>query len=92
MTTDKREEVSMEQSYAAGWNDAIERCAAIAEKWRDENKAQRVRALKSGRRRYAFDGDETQLVMAEQLDGAAIECNAIAHEIRSHALTPGVSP
>ena len=73
----------MPSGYSAGWNAAIERCAAIAEKWRDENKAQRVRALKSGRRRYAFDGDETMLVMAEQLEGAEIECNAMAQEIRA---------
>jgi hypothetical protein len=73
-------------AYTAGWNDAINICAAIAEKWRDENKAARDKARVRGRNRHSFDGDETQLVMAEQLDGAAIECNAIAGAIRMHEI------
>lgn len=74
-----------DNSYAAGWNDAIKAAEAIAIKWRDENRAAQQRALKSGRSRHAFDGEETQLVMADQLEGAAIECNAIAGAIRELA-------
>lgn len=32
---------------------------------------------------YAIDGDETHSILAEQLDGAATECNAIAAAIRA---------
>ncbi len=60
--------------YMAGWNAAIEHCAAIAERWRDENKAAAIKALKG----QGFGSSD----MADALDGAAIECNAIAGEIR----------
>ena len=73
--------VSTEQNEGGG-NGAIEAAAAIADKWRDENRAACSKAREKGARRHGFDGDETQLVMAEQLDGAAIECNAIAAAIR----------
>ncbi len=64
--------------YQAGWNAAIEHCAAIAELWRDENKAAAARALKM--RGFGYSD------MADALDGAAIECNAIAGEIRKLSL------
>ena len=76
-------------AYTAGWNDAINLCGGIAEKWRDENKEARNKARVRGRKRFAFDGDETMLVSAEALDGAAIECNAIAGAIRMHAIATG---
>ncbi len=55
-------------------NAAYERCAQIADKWRDENKEAAAKARKS-----VSEGSRN---MAEMLDGAAIECNAIAAEIR----------
>lgn len=73
--------------YTNGWNAAIRQAAAIAEVWRDENKVACNKARLKGRKRHSFDGDETQLVLAEQLDGAAIECNAIAAAIRELAIT-----
>ena len=64
---------------------AYERCALIADKWRDENKAAAERERKHG-----------STSMADRLEGAAVECNAIAQEIRSLArlsptLTSGAS-
>ena len=60
----------MNEDYNRGLLDA----ALMAEKWRDENKAAAARARKS-----ISEGSQN---MAEMLDGAAIECNAIAGEIR----------
>lgn len=73
----------MADPYTRGWNEAIAAAEAIAIKWRDENRASRQRALKVGQKRAFYDGDETQLIMADQLEGAAIECNAIAQAIRA---------
>lgn len=56
-------------------NAALEEAAAIADRWRDENKASAAKARKS-----VSEGSRN---MAEMLDGAAIECNAIAAEIRA---------
>jgi len=63
---------------------ALAECAAIAERWRDENKASAAKARKSARVR----GDNG---MADQLEGAAIECNAIAQEIRRLATAEAAS-
>lgn len=71
--------------YARGWNAALEAAAAIADKWRDENRVSAAKASRRGRWRHDIDGDETMLVMAEQLDGAAAECAAIRHAIRELA-------
>ncbi|MFS0736908.1 hypothetical protein ABC347_07650 [Sphingomonas sp. 1P06PA] len=60
--------------------EVVERCARLAEKWRDENKASAAKARKSH--------SEGSRSMAEMLDGAAIECNAIAQAIRA-TLTEG---
>lgn len=72
-------------AFMSGWIAATEAAVAIAIKWRDENQTAAFAARKRGRNRYDFDGDQTQLVMAEQLDGAAIECNAIAQALRELA-------
>ena len=72
-------------AFLSGFKAAVDEAVAITYKWRDENEAARVKAVRSGRRRWNFDGAETQLVMAEQLEGAAIECNAIAQAIRALA-------
>jgi hypothetical protein len=56
---------------------AIERAAQIADEWAAENKASAAKA-----RRSVNEGCQN---MAEMLDGAAIECNAIAAEIRKLA-------
>lgn len=48
-----------------------ERCAGIAEAWRDENRDAAQKASKDGNRQFA-----------QELKGAMQECNAIAHEIR----------
>ncbi len=56
---------------------AIERAAQIADDWAGENKASAAKA-----RRSVSEGCQN---MAEMLDGAAIECNAIAAEIRKLA-------
>ena len=65
------------------------RCAAIAERWRDENKVAAAKARKR-ERLHGIGGYESPQ-MADQLDGAAIECNAIAAAIREQAdvLRPG---
>lgn len=60
-------------------NAAYEQCAQIADEWRDENKAAAAKA-----RRSISEGSQN---MAEMLDGAAIECNAIAAEIRGLIVT-----
>lgn len=72
-------------AFYAGFEAAISAAEAIALQWRDENKTAAFEARKKGKRRFDFDGDGTQMVLAEQLDGAAIECNAIAGEIRKLA-------
>ena len=51
-----------------------EQDAKLAEKWRDENRTAAAAARKS-----QSEGSQN---MAEMLDGAAIECNAIAAAIR----------
>lgn len=64
---------------------AFERAAAIADKWAEENRSAAARARKS-----ISEGSRS---MAEMLDGAAIECNAIAQEVRAlAALTPSPCP
>jgi hypothetical protein len=65
---------------------AIERAALIADEWADENKAAAAKARKS-----SSEGCQN---MAEMLDGAAIECNAIAAEIRKLVdhIHPGARP
>ena len=60
--------------YATGYHDGLEAAAKIAEQWRDQNKASAAKARKS----YS----EGARNMADMLDGAAIECNAIAQAIR----------
>jgi hypothetical protein len=55
-------------------NAALEEAALLADRWRDENKAAAAKARKS-----ISEGARNT---AEMLDGAAIECNAIAAEIR----------
>lgn len=64
--------------------EAIEAAAQIADKWAAENKAAAAKA----RRRESLDGIGGYMApeMAEQLDGAAIECNAIAAAIRELAV------
>lgn len=64
------------QSEGVGdeWSEAIELAASIADKWAAENKAAAAKARRSPNK--AVNG------MEEMLDGAAIECNAIAAEIR----------
>ncbi len=64
----------------AAYNEGLEAAALIAELWRDENKAAAAKA-RSRERRAASLGFETP-DMADQLEGAAIECNAIAAAIR----------
>jgi hypothetical protein len=73
------------EAFDAGWDAAIDAAEALALKWRDENRASRDSARVRGARRNAWDGDQTHLIMAEQLDGAAIECHAIAGAIRDLA-------
>lgn len=70
-------------AFYAGFLAAIEAAAAIADDWAEKNKAAKHRALRTGRARYDFDGDETQLVMAEQIEGAEYECRALAETIRA---------
>lgn len=70
-------------AFFEGWIAAVEYAAAIAEKWRDENKAAAARARK--RERLDGIGGYQAPEIAEQLDGAAIECNAIAEVIRALA-------
>lgn len=53
-------------------DNAFEEAARLAEKWRDENKAKAAEDRKHG-----------NTSMADRLDGAAIECNAIAEAIRA---------
>lgn len=61
-------------------DNAFEEAARVADKWRDENKAAAARArTREGRlERAGFDHPG----MADMLEGAAIECNAIAQAIR----------
>lgn len=69
-------------AFDEGHKFALSAAAAVAIKWRDENKASAAKARKS-----LSEGSRN---MAEMLDGAAIECNAIAAEILklSDASTP----
>lgn len=57
--------------------DAIDEAVAIAERWRDENMASAARARKSR--------SEGALNTADMVEGAAIECNAIAGALRALA-------
>lgn len=59
---------------------AFEEAALIAEKWRDENRAAAAKARTRESRMAGLGVDHPG--MAEMLDGAAIECNAIAGAIR----------
>jgi len=59
---------------------AYEEAAQVAEKWRDENRTACNAARKRERRLNALGFDHPG--MADMLDGAAIECNAIAQAIR----------
>lgn len=61
--------------------DERERCARIAELWRDENKAAAAKARKR-EKMHGIGGYESPQ-LADQLEGAAIECNAIAAAIRA---------
>lgn len=61
-------------------DNAFEEAALIAEKWRDENRAAAAKARTRESRMSALGFDHPS--MAEMLDGAAIECNAIAGAIR----------
>lgn len=65
--------------------EVIEKCAGIAEQWRDENKASAAKARKR-ERLHGIGGYESPQ-MADQLEGAAIECNAIAAAIRALPIT-----
>jgi len=69
----------MAAEYETGWNAAIAAAEAIAIEWRDENRTACNKARKSI--------SEASQMMADQLDGAAIECNAIAGAIRGLART-----
>lgn len=60
-----------------------EACAKLADEWCAENKASAAKARKS-----ISEGSQN---MAEMLDGAAIECNAIAAAIRARTLSDGAS-
>lgn len=66
-------------SYREGWIDAVKAATEIAIKWRDENRAAAARARKRGRMAEAFGFEPAHF--AEQLDGAATECHAIAGAI-----------
>lgn len=69
-----------DQGYAMGWCAAVEAAAQVAIKWRDENKAAAAKARTREGRLAGAGLDHPG--MAEMLDGAAIECNAIAGAIR----------
>ena len=62
-----------------GWREGVEAAAKLCEQWRDEN---RLAAAKA-RKREGVLGDTG---MADQLEGAMTECNALSAAIR--ALTP----
>jgi len=68
---------SAEPHFYREYNRGLRAAIAIAEKWRDENKVSAARARKG----------RNQCGMAEMLDGAAIECNAIAGAIREMIIT-----
>lgn len=59
---------------------AFEEAALIAEKWRDENRAAAVKAKNREGRLERLGLDHPG--MADMLEGAATECNAIAKAIR----------
>lgn len=67
--------------FQRGYEACREDAAAIADKWRDENKAAAAKARTSERKRDAMGLEHPG--MSDMLDGAAIECNAIAGEIRN---------
>lgn len=75
-----------ELTYAAGYAAAVAEARAIAIKWRDENKIAAAKARKRDSRLSAAGFDSPG--MADQLDGAAIECNAIADAIARLTPTP----
>lgn len=64
---------------AGTYADGLRAAAAIAEKWAAENKAASAKARTREHRLSALGLEHPQ--MADQLDGAAIECNAIAAAI-----------
>jgi hypothetical protein len=66
-----RLQADVETARADGWAAAINAAASLAEQWASENRTSSARA----RRR----GDD---ILAEELNGAAIEANAFAVEIR----------
>lgn len=70
-------------SHALGKAEQREADALIAEKWRDENKAAASKARVSERKRDALGLAHPG--MSYMLEGAAIECNAIAVAIRGEA-------
>jgi len=59
---------------------AFEEAARIAEKWRDENRAAAAKARSREHRLSSLGLDHPG--MADMLEGAATECNAIAAAIR----------
>jgi hypothetical protein len=63
-------------------NNAFEEAALIAEKWRDENKAAAAKARSRERKRKLSGLGLDHPGMADMLEGAATECNAIAAAIR----------
>lgn len=71
-------------------DNALEEAAKIAERWRDENRAAAAKArTREGRmERLGLEHPD----MADMLDGAAIECNAIAGAIRELKGTPSNRP
>lgn len=61
-------------------DNAFEEAALIAEKWRDENKAAAAKARSREHRLSSLGLDHPG--MADMLEGAVTECNAIAAAIR----------
>lgn len=61
-------------------DNAFEEAAQIAEKWRDENKAAAAKARSREGKLSRLGLDHPG--MADMLEGAATECNAIAAAIR----------
>lgn len=60
-----------------------EACAALARQWCEENKIAAAKAKSREARMSAFGFDHPG--MSEMLDGAAIECNAIASAIETRS-------
>lgn len=63
--------------HERGWNLALNAAANIALDWQKDNKSGAASARKQGDK-----------VMADMLDGAAIECNALAGEILNLLVSP----